>query len=81
MLRQDYNRQNAYFTTYHVYDTEKKKYVGIIEDHDRGVKHRYFVGWKFENNTFLPGSFQPGKTKSFDTYAAALEYIQEDFNK
>lgn len=81
MLRQDYNRRNAYFATYHIYDTEKKKYVGIIEDHDRGVKHRYFVGWKFENNTFLPGSFQPGKTKSFYTYAAALEYIQEDFNK
>lgn len=81
MLRQDYNRHNAYFTTYHIYDTENKKYVGIIEDHARGVKQRYFVGWKFENNKFIPGTFQAGKTKTFYTYDDALKYIQEDFNK
>lgn len=81
MLRQDFNRSNAFFTTYHIYDTEKNKYIGIIEDHNRGVTHQYFIGWKFENNTFIPGTFQHGKTKMFDTYAEALQYIQEDFNE
>lgn len=81
MLRQDFNRQNAYFTTYHIYDTEKQKYIGIIEDHNRHVKRRYFIGWKFQNNNFIPGTFQPGKTKMLDTYDDALTYIQEDFDK
>lgn len=81
MLRQDFNRRNAYFATYHIYDTENKKYIGIIEHHDRGVKTPYFVGWKFKNNKFIPGTFQSGKTKMFDTYNDALTYIQEDFDK
>ena len=81
MLREDYNRSNYYFTTYHIYDTEKGKYVGIIEDHYRGVAQRYFIGWKFENNNFIPGTYQHGKTKLFNTYAAAIEYIQEDYSK
>lgn len=80
MLRQDFNRRNAYFATYHIYDTETKKYIGIIEDHDRGVKRRYFVGWKFPNNKFVPETFQRGKTKTFYTYDDALEYIKEDFD-
>lgn len=81
MLRQDYNRRNAYFTTYHIYDTKKGQYIGIIEDHDRQVKTRYFIGWKFENNKFIPNTYQAGKTKMFHTYEEALNYIQEDFAK
>lgn len=81
MFRQDFNRRNAYFATYYIYDTEKQKYIGIIEDHDRGVKTRYFVGWKFENNKFISNTHKCGKTKTFNTYGDALAYIQEDFNK
>lgn len=81
MIRQDYNRRNAYFATYHIYDTEKGHYIGIIEYHDRQVKRRYFVGWKFENNKFIPNTYQTGKTRSFYTYEEALNYIQEDFAK
>ena len=79
MLEKRFNRGNAYFDTYHIYDTEKKCFIGIIEDHCRSVVERYFVGWKFENNKFLPGACQYGETKDFDTYEEALNYIQEPF--
>lgn len=79
MLRKDFNRGNAYFDTYYIWDTEKDNYIGIIEDHCRGVKRQYFVGWKFENNTFIPNTYQHGKTKSFYTYDEALSYIQTNF--
>ena len=79
MLEKRYNRGNAYFDTYYIYDTEKKNFVGIIEDHCRHVAERYFVGWKFENNKYIPDSHQLGKTKTCDTYDEALSYIQEEF--
>lgn len=79
MLKKIHDRGNAYFDTYHIKDEENDKYIGIIEDHCRNVKERYFVGWKFKNNHFIPNSFQEGKTKSFDTYEEALSYIQEAF--
>lgn len=79
MLEKIFNKGNAYFDTYYIYDNEKKLYVGIIEDHCRGVKERYFVGWKFKNNEFIPGTFQPGKTESFKKYEEALEYVKEDY--
>ena len=81
MLEKRFNRGNAYFDTYHIYDTEKKCFVGIIEDHCRHVADRYFVGWKFENNRFIPNSYQFGQTKTCDTYEEALDYIQENFLK
>ena len=77
MLRKDFNRRNPYFTSYYIFDTEKGHYIGIIEDHDRQVKHRYFIGWKFENNKFFPNSYRKGKTKMFYSYDEALQYIQE----
>ena len=79
MLEKRYDRGNAYFDTYHIWDTEKKKFIGIIEDHCRHVAERYFVGWKFENNRFIPNSHQLGKSKTCDTYEEALNYIQEEF--
>lgn len=72
---------NAYFDTYYIYDTLNHKFVGIIEDHCRGVMSRYWVGWKFANNCYIPNSHQQGKSKTCDTYEEALEYIQEDFDK
>lgn len=81
MLEKRFNRRNLYIDTYHVYDTERKEFVGVIEDHCRDVSKRYFIGWKFEDNRFIPGSFQSGKTKMCDTYEEALEYIQEPYEK
>ena len=79
MLRQDYIKGNTYFDTYYIRDTEKDKYIGIIENHCRGVKKEYFVAWKFKDNEFIPNTFQSGKTETFDTYDEALNYIQEEF--
>jgi len=58
MLRKDYNRGNAYFDTYHIFDTDKGHYIGIIENHCRGVKNNYFVGWRFKDHKFIPGTYQ-----------------------
>ena len=79
MLKKIFNRGNAYFDTYYIRDTEKDKYIGIIEDHCRGVTKRYFVGWKFKDNNYIPNTNQSGKTKTCDTYEEALEYIQESY--
>ena len=58
-----------------------RKYVGIIQDHCRGIQNRYFVAFKYEGNKFIPHVYQPCKQEFFDTYEEALEYIQEDFQK
>ena len=80
MLVKVFIKGNAYFDTYYIRDTEKNnKYIGIIEDHCREVKQRYFVGWKFKDNHYIPNSFQSGKTEMFDNYENALNYIQEEF--
>lgn len=80
MLDKRFHKGNAYFDTYYIYDTEKAKYIGIIEDHCRHVVSRYFIGWKFKNNHFVPYPNVTGKTKMCETYEEALEYIQEDFD-
>lgn len=77
MIRKDFNRQNAFFATYHIYDTHKGHYTGIIEHHDHQVKKPYFVAWKFENNHFIPNTHQAGTTATFDTYTAALLFIYD----
>lgn len=79
MLEKRYNSSNTYIDTYYIWDTEKKHFVGIIQDHPRYVTHQYFVAWKFENNRFIPNSHQLGKSKTCDTYEEALSYIQEPF--
>jgi hypothetical protein len=66
------NRGNAYFDTYYIYD-KSGNLAGIIEDHCRGVKSRYFVGWKLDKPSKLAGS-NTGKTESFDTEEEAMIY-------
>lgn len=75
MLEKVYRSCTPYFDTFHIYDTEKRHYIGILEDHCRGVKSRYFVGWHFDSGIFHPNTAQAGKTKSFNDEAAALAYI------
>lgn len=79
MFRKDYIKGNAYFDTYYIRDTEHDKYIGIIEDHCRVVESRYFIGWKFKDNRFIPNTNQHGKSAFFNTYGQALNYIQEGF--
>lgn len=74
------NRNNAFFDTYYIYDTENRKFIGIIEDHYIAVMNRYYISIKYKNNDFIPDSRQIGKPKMFDTYEEALEYIQEDYS-
>lgn len=75
MIRKVFNRRNAYFATHYIYDDEAGQYVGILEDHDRGVKRRYFVGWHFDGGVYHPGAFQPGHTEAFYTEEEAMKYI------
>lgn len=71
-MRINFNRGNAYFDTYHVYDDEGH-HIGILEDHCRWVKEQYFVGWrKKENSTAW-------ETKSpIDTKEETLKYINRE---
>ena len=64
-----YNRGNAYFDTYYVYDDNNNK-IGILEDHCRGVKRQYFVGWKNKSQ-----DKETWETKSFYTKDEAINYI------
>lgn len=60
---------NAYFDTFYIY--HQRKYIGILEDHCRGVKKRYFVAWAgdpYSNNTEY-------KIENFDAEEDALEFI------
>jgi hypothetical protein len=63
---------NAYFDTYYIYNEEGKK-IGIIEDHCRGVKKQYFIGWKLHNPSHLAGE-TTGETEMFDTKEEAMIY-------
>ena len=65
-----FNRGNQYFDTYYIYN-ENFQLVGIIEDHCRGVKKRYFVGWKLDNPSKMSGH-KTGETKSFYTKEEAM---------
>jgi len=75
MLQKIRRSGTPFFDTYHIYDSEKRHYIGILEDHCRGVKSRYFVAWHFEGGIYYPGKAQPGKTKYFEDEDAALDYI------
>ena len=70
MMKIKFNRGNAYFDTYHIHN-ENGQTVGIIEDHNRGVKQQYFVGWKLDNPSKMQGSVT-GETESFDTIEEAM---------
>jgi hypothetical protein len=71
-MRINYNRGNAYFDTYYVYDKEGHQ-IGILEDHCRGVKEEYFVGWRKKENS------DSWETKSpIDTKEETLKYIARE---
>ena len=67
-----FNRGNAYFDTYHIYNNEGQT-IGIIEDHCRGVKQQYFIGWKLDNPSKLSGHLT-GETEMFYTKEEAMIY-------
>lgn len=67
-----FNRGNAYFDTYYIYN-ENNQIIGIIEDHCRGVKRQYFIGWKLDNPSKLGGNLT-GKTEMFYTREEAMIY-------
>ena len=71
---------NYYFTTFEIWDKQTHDRIGLIEYHGRDVKHPYFVGWKFKNNRYSGFPNEAGKTKDFDNYEDALEYIQEPWD-
>lgn len=62
------NRGNAYFDTYYIFDEQGNR-IGIIEDHCRGVKEQYFIGWKMDK----PNG-DSGKTQMFNTKEDAMIY-------
>lgn len=70
-----YKKQNHYFTTYWIYDNEKKTYIGVLEDHHTDVKSRYFIGWHFKSGRYIPNTYQPAETALFETEAAAIDFI------
>lgn len=70
MMKIKFNRGNAYFDTYHIHNGNGQT-VGIIEDHNRGVKQQYFVGWKLDTPSKMSGHLT-GETKSFYTKEEAM---------
>lgn len=71
-MKMRFNRGNAYFDTYYIYNSDGQL-VGIIEDHCRGVKNQYFVGWRLDNPSKMYG-YNTGKTESFYTIEEAMIY-------
>jgi hypothetical protein len=63
-----FNRGNQYFDTYHICNESGEK-IGMLEDHCRGVKERYFVGWRMD----APNS-KTGKTELFSSKEDAIKY-------
>ena len=63
---------NAYFDSYDIYD-DNNKYVGGYEDHCRGVKQPYFVGWRNDatKNKYDIGKWQ---SKTFDNKDEAINF-------
>ena len=69
-----FNRGNAYFDTYHIY-SEQGQLVGMLEDHCRGVKNRYFIGWRLD----APNG-KTGKTEMFYSRDEAVAYATSGNN-
>ena len=76
MYKKIFNRGNAYFDTYHIYDSEHQNYIGVIEHHCRHVLHEYWVGIKFKDRKFFPDTFQTGESHPFCSYQDAFDYIK-----
>ena len=70
------NTRNQFFDTYYIYDPNSEKYLGMLEDHCRKVKSRYFVGWHFINAASFPDPYRESKAEIFETEAEAIAFIQ-----
>ena len=71
-----YDRGNEFFDTYYIFDKDGKK-IGIVEDHLRGVKIPYYVGWRLKPNC----SMGIGQTKSFNSREDAIQYATENYEE
>jgi hypothetical protein len=71
-MKIDLYKTEPYFNTYHIYNDDKYLLVGIIEYH-WNCKERYYIGWKLDNPTKLPGH-NTGETASFNTIEEAMIY-------
>ena len=69
-----YRQGNAYFDTYYIHT--KDGYIGILENHCRGVKESYFVAWA--GNPYTCKSWK-NKVKTFDTEEEAMGFIVKNF--
>ena len=65
-----YRQGNAYFDTYYIHT--KGGYIGILENHCRGVKESYFVAWS--GNPYICKNWK-NKVKTFDTEEEAMDFI------
>ena len=65
-----YRQGNAYFDTYYIH--AKDGYIGILENHCRGVKNSYFVAWA--GNPYICKNWK-NKVKTFDTEEEAMDFI------
>lgn len=63
-----YRKGNAYFDSYYIYT--KDGYVGILENHCRGVKNTYFVAWAGN-----PYTCKKWKVKMFNMEEEAIDFI------
>ena len=75
-MKKIFNRRNRYFATFHVYDEEADKFIGILEHHDTDVKQEYYIGWRPAIGEFFPNlENQKGITEMFYAEDEAIEYI------
>jgi hypothetical protein len=79
-MKKVFNRGNAYFDTYFLMDDNGKR-LGMIEDHCRDVKIRYFIGWYSNNGNSDSDTRGKWSTKMFDTEQKAIEYSLKGENR
>lgn len=81
IIEKKYRSTTGFFDTYYIYDVENEKYIGLLEDHCRGVQERYFIGWYFPNG-YIPGRGNIGRTEFFETEKKLSNTLSRgNFNK
>lgn len=73
-MKKIYRDGNIYFDTYYIHT--KDGYIGMLEDHCRGVKQRYFVAWA--GNPYFCKNWK-NKVKTFDTEEEAISFIVKNW--
>lgn len=69
-MKKIYRKANAYFDTYYMHT--KDRYIGILENHCRGVQQAYFVAWA--GNPYTCKSWE-NRVKTFNTEEEAMKFI------